>query len=180
MISQGGKVAMSETFETPRLIGRTVRLLLGIYILYGLIFGILPAFPEFLNVGFPMDPNVYIGLIVSFYFLNDVVNGGLNRHWGRWPQLVALLVTGLAVALSLSFYGAVWGPPLGLVMFPFTVFMYGYIGTAFVLATILATPGCETSSFRHLISRFRGRELEAAACSALLERMDAWEAQRQS
>jgi hypothetical protein len=83
----------------------------------------------------------WIGAIVSFYFLPNVVNIGFTRSWGRWPQVVALLLALAATTFDILQYGKVWGPALGLLIWVLMVFVLGYLGLSLVLAAIMALPG---------------------------------------
>ena len=77
----------------------------------------------------------------AFWYLPDMVDVGLTRTWGRWPQAVAAGVALALVVADLVAYGSAWGPPLGWSLFMLTELFYGLIGVSFVLAAVLAVPG---------------------------------------
>jgi hypothetical protein len=84
---------------------------------------------------------MWLGVALSFYFLAYVVNVGFTITWGRWLQLITVLVAMASVVLDLSVYGSFWGPPLGLLVFVLLAYVTGHLGLSFILAGLLATPG---------------------------------------
>jgi hypothetical protein len=127
------------TLPRPGLQGRATRILFGIASLA--FFGwTLANYTTLVSSGVP-NVGWWIGAGWGFYLLTDVINIGFTRTWGRWPQLVVLLLALAAVALDLSIYGGFWGPPLGLLVFLLLAFVFGPLGLSFILSAIFATPG---------------------------------------
>lgn len=161
------------TFLKPGPIGRTVRLLLGIFLLF--------TTTNMAYMGYPglgtVDPTFWLGVAVSFYFLRDAIDGGFALSWGRWLQAVVVVLAVGAVAFDLLLYGSVWEPLFGLLIYWFSVVVLGYLGLTFTLQGIFATPGCEVRTIHHLIGRLLGRETAEYRC-VLFARLDEWEARR--
>ena len=83
----------------------------------------------------------WIGAALCFYFLSNVVNRGFTRAWRWWPQLIFGLLALLAVVFDFWYYGSLWGPPLGLLLFLLMAYVLGHLGLSFLLAGVLGTPG---------------------------------------
>jgi hypothetical protein len=130
---------MKTNSNMPGPIGRVVRILAGIVFL-ALCFKTLTGYASFLGLDLP-GRTWWIAAATSFYLLPVVVNTGLNRYWGRWPQAVVFLLVCTAVAFDFFLYESLWGPPLGLLVYLLVVFVLGALGLAFILAGILAVPG---------------------------------------
>jgi hypothetical protein len=124
----------------PGPIGRMVRIVSGCALLYFFIVT-LTNFGNYIGLTVPKHPLMWLGVALSFYFLAYVVNVGFTITWGRWLQLITVLVAMASVVLDLSVYGSFWGPPLGLLVFVLLAYVTGHLGLSFILAGILATPG---------------------------------------
>jgi hypothetical protein len=127
------------TFPKPGTIGRGIRFIIGLFLLY-FFAKTLIGYRSYISLNLPSGL-WWIGAIVSFYFLPNVVNIGFTRSWGRWPQVVALLLALAATTFDILQYGKVWGPALGLLIWVLMVFVLGYLGLSLVLAAIMALPG---------------------------------------
>ena len=129
----------SRTFARPGLIGRGVRLTVGLLIL----FAISPLVTD-LRPGMVIPIEhwfVWIWLAATIWVTNEVVNIGLGRDFGEWPRytLVGLLVLG-----SLGDYlinGVWWGEIITLVAAAELLLVMGFLGISFVVAAALAVPG---------------------------------------
>ncbi len=84
MADTGASVA---TLPKPGPIGRSVRLALGLLLLYFAAYALthyrLGGSPSATNLG------VWIGLAYAVYYLPDVINLGFGRNWGRWRGAMA-------------------------------------------------------------------------------------------
>ena len=130
----------TDTFERPRLLGRGVRLILGGSLL---VLGIetLMTPTAWISQSVPQSPVMWLGTAVCFYFLRGVPDKGLQRAWGRWPQLVVVLLALVAVIYNLARTGSWWGQPLGALIFVLIICVSAHLGLSFVLASLLAHPG---------------------------------------
>jgi hypothetical protein len=159
---------MTITPETPGTlpisgpIGRTVRLLAGIVLLFSSA-TVLVSYASYVGLGVP-DNTWWLGSALSLFLLPRLVNVGFGRSWGRWPQAVVLLLAVVAVAFDLLRYGIFWGPPLGLLVYLLLVVVLGYFGLSFVLAAIFAVSGCEVRAVPNLLARLSGRETAEHHC----------------
>ncbi len=160
----------SLDLPTPMAIGRIYRLISGIFLLS--VFNIvLPQFTGFLSGDIPTHVMFWVGVGLSFYFLNQAVNVGFNRDWGRKPQLVFLLLALGTIPLNVLLFGGLWGAPLGILLYLLVLYFTGHVGVSFIFAAILRTPGCEMASIHQLRDR-EGFE----SCEGGVDRLDRWEA----
>ena len=83
----------------------------------------------------------WVAVAFAFYYLPDMIDVGLSRRWGRWPQPAAVLIAvGLLIG-DIAAYGSAWAPPVGWFVFELAASFYGSLGISFVVAGVLAVPG---------------------------------------
>ena len=170
-----------EHLNLPGLIGRIVRLLLSILILY--LFVNLIEW-EWLS---PKNTSEFIrwqapglfwvvNFLIFFLLFPYVVNIGFGVNWKRKPQLIFIItVVGLGL-FTLFQYGSLWSPALGWLLLIWLTYVAGHLGISLILASILATPGCEMRSIPHLWTILSGRETKEHYCPGSLDKLDKWEA----
>lgn len=164
---------MSSQFVRPGLIGRGVRLLLGM----GLITTLLLTSPAELA-----DPDGLFWILVAYTIWGcaHLVNIGLQRGDGNRLRAGFLTLVGVSLGLDLALYRRLWAPPGAWTLYVGVVAVIGAQSISYVLAAILATPGCEWRALPHLISRLHGGPLKHAyPCPLGLHRLDEWEYRRQ-
>lgn len=136
-------VHRSEDLPEPRVIGRTVRIVVGAVLLY--------FFAEFMR----QAPHIlaartgwivprgswWVGAILFILALPWVVNTGFGRRWGAWPQVVYVLLLCGAALWDWLAYGSLWAPPLGSVVLLLFLYMFGHAGLSFLIAGVAATSG---------------------------------------
>ena len=136
MEESGAQVAR---LPKPGSIGRSVRLALGLFLLYYAVYALthyrLGGSPS------PRDLGVWIGLGLAVYFLPDVINLGLGRAWGRWPRFVAATAVLVAGLIDLVSSGTFVGPAFGLIFFVLIVYAFSHIGLSMIVAAIIGAPG---------------------------------------
>jgi hypothetical protein len=168
-------IIRNTTVVKPGPIGRIGRFVLGA-ISSSFVISILPFYSFFITVN-PLNNSspYFIGVLIAFLVLNDVVNIGFNVSWSRRPQAIFLALVVLAIALDLLLYGSTWGPPLGVVLFLMSILTHLYLGTSHILAALIATPGCEMRSIPHLVAKLRGSNIEVHVCPGHWDAVDKWE-----
>ena len=158
------------------MVGRTVRLLLGLVCCYTALqyAGIADAFLR------PDLPQLFLltGPAFALWLLPPVVNLGFGRSWKNRPRNVVLVLCAGAILVDLFVYGQMWGPPLGAVLWATTVYTFTHLGPSFVLASVLATPGCEMRAIPALIGRLTGHTAQEHHCPGFITPLDNWEARR--
>ncbi len=136
MEETGARVA---SLPKPGPIGRSVRLALGLFLLYFAVY----TLTRYRLGGSPSarDLGVWIALAFALYYLPDVINLGLGRSWGRRPLFVGVTTVGLAGGIDRVSSGTVLGPALGCIVFVLIVYAFTHIGLSLIVAAIIAAPG---------------------------------------
>ena len=164
------------TLVKPSFIGRMIRLLNGILILILLVPSIAFSISYFsTSTSVPREFLLWVAIALAFLNVNHVVNLGLGRSWGRRPQYLIVAIVMIAIALDLGIYQSIWAPPLGLFIYLWLLVEYIPLGIAFLLAGILATPGCEMRSYHHLVALVLGQEPTEHFCPGGIDFADHWE-----
>ncbi len=122
-------------------------------------------------------------LVVLVILVGAVASSLGGRVAVRYSQVAAVaalvVIAAMAGVWGQLIYGSVWGFPLADVVWSFDVAMLAAEFVAFVLAIILATPGCEVGIWADLIGRMRGKGsagFSAPSCIVGLHLLDEWEA----
>ena len=164
------------TLIRPGIIGRTTRFLFAAACFYA-FWSVLDHGDAFLVSTPTALTKAVAAMAVAFWLFPYVVNIGFSKGWGRWPQVAIILLLLAAAAGSWVSYGGIFGPPVGLVMFVWLVYVFGHLGVSFALSSVLATPGCEMRAIPHLLSLVTGQEAKEHYCPVgPLHRIDKWEA----
>src|SRR5215472_8783052 len=132
-----------EVLPAPRVIGRTVRIVISAVLLYSFV-GLLRQAPDILAArsGWSIPRGSWwVGAIVFILALPMVFNTGFGRRWGRWPQLVYVLLLCGAALWDWLAYGSLWAPPLGFIVLLLFLYVFGHTGLSFLVAGVAATPG---------------------------------------
>ncbi len=164
----------------PGPIGRLVRLIFGVTCGWFLVALALDG-PVQIAARFPYSAGLWLWAIAALYLFSYVINIGFGRSWGRWPQFAVIACALAASITSYLAYNSFWGPPLAWFIIVWLTYVYAHLALSFVLAAILATPGCEMRALPQLVTIVSGRPLMVHHCPVgPLSRIDAWEARRQS
>lgn len=166
------------TLNSPGPIGRIVRLLFGMGCLFFIIMIMTKGTAGLVGFSFPSHPGWWVGIVMGFYVFSYVINIGYTRTWGRWPQLIISLVIISFVAFYLIRWRSFWGPSLGWFILLWLAYVYGHLGISFILAGVLATPGCEMRAIPDFWARIFGHESKEHRCPSFIGQVDRWEANR--
>ncbi|MEC7188591.1 MAG: hypothetical protein VXW45_09105 [Pseudomonadota bacterium] len=162
----------------PGLIGRFVRLSLGIACLYGL-WELIAVAPFFIERPIELLPNLSFMILVVLCIFNYVVNIGFSKDWNRYPVFVSVLIFTVIAAASYLVSGTPSSMLLGGSMVLWMAYFYAHLGISFVLAAILATPGCEMRAIPELFGMLTNRDTKEHHCpSSIISGIDRWEASR--
>ncbi len=161
--------------KRPRSIGRLLRLLLGSACLYGLYY-LLVYREAVITTPVSKLPNLVVLAAVAFWIVNYVVNIGFGKSWGRWPSYVSAIVMMTSATIGWMITGTPDNSILGAYLWLWLVYFYSHLGLSFVLAALIATPGCEMRSIPQLLGRLSGRKVQEHSCPAsLITKIDLWE-----
>lgn len=160
----------------PRPVGRTVRFALGVGCLWAVWqvihnLGTVVAAP----ITATMYPSVGLLIAMGVWMINYVVNIGFSRSWGRRPAYLSITGYLVFATVALVINGDANSPVLGVPLAAWLVYFYGHLGLSFVLAGLLATPGCEMRALPELIGRMTGRASAEHHCPGFIANIDAWE-----
>jgi len=163
------------TLERPGLVGRVVRLGMGIACVYA-AYVLLVYHQAIIDRPVSVLPNIAVIVFGAIFIINYVVNIGFGKSWGRWPSYFTLAATAALSGLGWILFGTPDHPVLGLPLWLWLLYFYAHLGFSFLLAAIIATPGCEMRSIPELVGRIGGRAAEEHHCPAsFITKIDDWE-----
>lgn len=133
----------SKDLPRPGTIGRVVRLLLGVLLLF--FFAQVARNAR----GFLVEQqgwhtpggDWWIVAAICLLALSGIVNDGFSRQWGRRPSVAFLALLVAAAAWDRIAYGALWAAPLGFLVLLLILYVFGHAGLSFLAAAAAATPG---------------------------------------
>ena len=162
------------TLPKPGYIGRTIRLLLGVYLLYS-VYRIASAPPSGLINALPESIGLWVAILFAFWVFPEVLNIGWSLKRGYWPRVVILILAVLAALWGVVQYGSFMAPPLSWLVYVWLLYTFGHLGIAFVIASVIATPGCEMRSIPHLWTLLTGKKTAEHFCPGFIDNIDKWE-----
>lgn len=175
MASTDLKLEEAGTLPRPGPVGRLVRLGFG-----GLCLSYVGALLQTVGRLMPNDtinPLILNGLVPGLFLVSYVVNIGFSRAWKKRPLLVSLALFAFAGAAGYLQTGILPSPLLAGTIYAWELYLFSHLGLSFVLAALLATPGCEMRAFHHAYALLTGREAKEHLCPVgPLGPIDRWEA----
>lgn len=166
------------TIPRPGPIGRAVRFGWGV-LLAVVVWNAIDHSWVFLGTEIPYW-TTWIGVAIALLVTPYVVNIGWGRNWRSAPRLVVILVIGVGMVASRLILGFWWSEALGWAVLVWYVYVFGHLGISFLLAAILATPGCEMRAIPHLWTIATGRQTLEHVCPGHIARVDEWEKRHRS
>lgn len=164
-----------ETLPPPGPIGRAVRLVLGAACL-SVVAAVATHVSWFFSGRALDEGGLWLLTLVGIYMLPDVVNIGFSRAWKRRSVLgFTALLLGVTAVAGRVMYGSVATAPTGTMVSVGLLYVYGHLGASFVLAAVLATPGCEMRAMPHLRALIAGGRTRERYCPGVLTPIDRWE-----
>ncbi len=162
------------SIEPPRIIGRIVRLVLGV-ICFDLVRQIVDDIPGMIERGWPVNPVDICTIFLGFYLLRPVLNLGFTLKNNYWAQ-VLIFTTALVIFIYEWLSG---GPMFGKVFTAFLMFwmtyVFGHLGISFVLSAIIKTPRCEMRAIPHLWTILTGKNSYEHHCPGFIRNINEWE-----
>lgn len=166
------------TLSKPGPVGRTFRLLFGTLCLYGLL-EVVQVAAYIIADPVRALPELSFLILVVLFILNYVINIGFSKDWNRYPVIVSVIFFGVVALGGYLVTGAPGTSVLGISLLVWLVYFYAHLGIAFVLAALLATPGCEMRSIPELYGKITGKGSKEHHCpSSVISGIDKWEAKR--
>jgi len=122
---------------------------------------------------------VWNGTAVGLFLISYVINIGFSRSWKKWPAVVSAAIFLMVAGIGYVTAGTFETDLLARVMWTWNVYLYAYLGVAFLISGFIATPGCEMRAFHDLYSRLTGNPTKEHYCPVgPLHPIDQWEAGR--
>ncbi len=162
----------------PGPVGRIVRLVLGLLCLY-YVQGLLDVTNSLMTNGGHIRGVLWNGVIIGLFLVSYIINIGYSRAWKKWPAFVS---GGSFIALAGVGYliqGSIETELLAGVIWVWELYLFTHLGLAFIVASVIGTPGCEMRAFHDLYSRTTGMPTKEHYCPVgPLHPIDQWEARR--
>lgn len=162
----------------PGSIGRVVRLLFGFLCLW-YVQGLVQVAGSLFDDDGHIRPVVRNGIIIGLFLISYVVNIGYSRAWKKWPAFISggafLVIAGFGYVTEEVFETtllarSIWG---------WEIYLFSHLGGAFVVSSLIGTPGCEMRAFHDLYSRLTGTPTKEHFCPVgPLHSIDQWESAR--
>ena len=169
------KLEQPGSLPKPGPIGRTVRFAFGVASLY-YVFGLWSVRGDLIADGGSIRPLIWNGILPSLFLISYVVNIGFSRAWKKWPAIASVAAMLIAAGIGFLQTGALQSPLLAQTIWAFELYLFAHLGLCFLLAALLATPGCEMRSIHHLFSIVTGRPTAEHHCPVgPLSTIDRWE-----
>jgi len=172
------KLEKPGTLLRPGPVGRLARLGFGGLCLY-YVYGLVTVSGSILTSTGSIRPLLWNGILPGLFLVSYVVNIGLSRTWNKWPAGVSALALGTIALVGYLTSSSVETPMLARSIWVWELYVFGHLGTAFLIAAFIGTPGCEMRAFHDLYSRVTGVATKEHYCPiGPLHAIDQWEAAR--
>lgn len=166
----------SGTLPKPGILGRSLRLMLGVVVL-ATAYSVGMAFQDFEDArAIPGGIGLWVVAGLLFFSMRDEIDLGLGATWGRQAQIMIAMLAVLALALDLILYGRLWAPPLGILFYTRFLVSALPLGVALILAALIGTPGCEMRSYAHVWAKLSGGDASEHYCPGGVDIIDSREA----
>ena len=162
------------SIEPPRVIGRVVRLVVGIICL-DLVRQIVDDIPGMIERGWPVNPVSIFTIFLGLYLLKPVINLGFTLKDNYRAQLVVVIATLVILVYEWLSNAPTFGEVFTAFLMVLMTYVYGHFGLSFVLSAMIKTPGCEMRAIPHLWSRVTGSTTLEHHCPGFLNNIDNWE-----
>ena len=163
------------TLSKPGPIGRFVRLTFGILCLY-YVHGLWTIRQDLFSQAQSIRPLIWNGIIPGLFLISYIVNIGFSRAWKKWPALVSIALLLIATLIGFMRSGQLESVILGRTIWTWEIYLFSHLGLSFLLASFLATPGCEMRSFHHFYSKLLGKPRRDHQCPlGPISMIDNWE-----
>ena len=164
----------------PGPIGRLVRLAFGVLCLW-YAFGLVEVSDSLIMSDGHIRSLVWNGILPGLFLVSYIINIGFSRGWKKWPAIVSVGVIVVVGGIGYLTKGAVETTLLARTIWAWELYLFSHLGTAFVIAAVIGTPGCEMRAFHDLYSRLTGIPTKEHHCPVgPLTPIDRWEASRSS
>jgi hypothetical protein len=174
MTTQENSFQEPGNIEPPRIIGRIIRVVLGVVCL-DLVWQIVDDIPGMIERGWPVNPVAICTIFLGFYLLRPVFNLGFTLKDNYRLQIAVFFITLFIIILEWSLESLLFGEWFTAFLMLWMTYVFGHLGVSFVLSAIIKTPGCEMRALPHLWSLTTGKKTLEHHCPGFLKNIDSWE-----
>ncbi len=172
------KLEESGTLSKPGPIGRLLRLTLGLLCL-SYVYGLITVWDNALSPEGSIVSFVWNGVLPGLFLVSYVINIGFSRDWKKWPAIVSALMLLVVAAIGYVQSGTLETLLLARAILIWELYIFLHLGSTFVIATLIGTPGCEMRAFHHLFSLVTKNPTKEHHCPVgPLGPVDNWEARQ--
>jgi len=164
----------------PGPIGRIVRLGFGALCLSH-VYWLIQINGSLLDADGHVRSLIWNGFVIGLFLISYVINIGFSRAWKKWPAIVSACAFLLLGAYGYFTAGVAETQLLARALWLWESYVFAHLGSAFILAALIGTPGCEMRAFHDLYSRLTGNPTKEHFCPiGPLHPIDQWEARRRT
>jgi hypothetical protein len=162
----------------PGPVGRFVRLAFAAACLY-YVWSLIDATASLFDSDGHIRSIFWNGVIFGLFLVSYVINIGYSRSWKKWPAMVSAFILICIAGFGFVNSGNPETTILAWTICGWELYVFTHLGTAFLIAGLIGTPGCEMRAFHDLFSRITGIATKEHVCPVgPLNRIDRWEARR--
>ncbi len=162
----------------PGPIGRLVRFAFGLICIW-YVFRLIEVSGELMRGDGHIRSVVWNGVIVGLFLISYVINIGFSRPWKKWPAWVSAGIFLAIAGIGYLTKGTLETDLLARAMWGWEIYLFSHLGGAFIISSLIGTPGCEMRAFHDLYSRLTGIPTKEHYCPVgPLHPIDQWEAGR--
>ncbi len=162
----------------PGPVGRLVRLAIGVMCAW-YFHGLTEGASQLMDSSGHIRSFIWNGTAIGLFLVSYVINIGYSRSWKKWPAIVSAVYFLIVLGIGYFTAGVLETDLLARAMWVWILYLYTHLGVAFIIAGLIATPGCEMRAFHDLYSRITGIPTREHYCPVgPLHPIDQWEAAR--
>jgi hypothetical protein len=162
----------------PGLVGRLVRFAFGVMCAW-YVQGLINVASQLMDSSGHIRSFIWNGTAIGLFLVSYVINIGYSRSWKKWPAIVSAVSFLIVLGIGYFTAGVLETDLLARAMWVWILYLYTHLGVAFIIAGLIATPGCEMRAFHDLYSRITGIPTREHYCPVgPLHPIDQWEAAR--
>lgn len=160
----------------PGPVGRLVRLGLGALCL-SQVYGLIQVSSSLIDGDGHFRSILWNGIVIGLFLVSYVINIGYSRAWKKWPAIISVGAFLLVAAYGYLILGSAETQLMARVLWGWQFYVFTHLGSAFIIAALIGTPGCEMRAFHDLYSRITGIPTKEHYCPiGPLHPIDQWEA----